>query len=490
MAKLSELLVRRLPREGSAEFTASGATEAPPEGDAEALEAEGDPEISAKLGEECEALRNLIVEAGCKINELEETKQTFFQIVDPADRALRLLEQAQTRNISLSRRIGQLRTAYDGLQARFDEIEKQIQTAVGEKEQIRQELEDSQRTVRELKGVKAELTNDVAVVRAMAANLEHHVADLTGRHKTLGEDNQRFRGQAIEAETRVNGLEGELTAVRESLAIREGENQSLQQSLGQAVAEVSQLSQRNTEMESQLASATARVQQLEATLYTVENERNRLLTEFSELSERQRNAHTRLQAQAEALAARAAMAEKLLGNTRQLLVARSEEARASDRQTTEVKRARDAAEVKVREIEALLKTHENHIRELERSRSVLSERNTALANSLKAREAQLAETDQLKMVSTDQITRLEDDLKINRMTYEKRIEDLLSLLDHERLERQVVEGALDATRAERANLQHEMYKLRTAMRRGRQSDGAEPPPARREEAPGRSADAA
>src|SRR5262249_20860146 len=142
MAKLSELLVRRLPREGSAEFPASGATEAPPEGDAEALEAEGDPEISAKLGEECEALRNLIVEAGCKINELEETKQTFFQIVDPADRALRLLEQAQTRNISLSRRIGQLRTAYDGLQARFDEIEKQIETAVGEKEQIRQELED------------------------------------------------------------------------------------------------------------------------------------------------------------------------------------------------------------------------------------------------------------------------------------------------------------------------------------------------------------
>jgi hypothetical protein len=52
------------------------------------------------------------------------------------------------------------------------------------------------------------------------------------------------------------------------------------------------------------------------------------------------------------------------------------------------------------------------------------------------------------------------------MAFEKRMDELLSQLDHERLERQVVEGALDATRSERAQLQQELYTLRRAVRRG------------------------
>jgi chromosome segregation ATPase len=184
------------------------------------------------------------------------------------------------------------------------------------------------------------------------------------------------------------------------------------------------------------------------------------------------------------------MAEKLLGNTRQLLAARSEEARASDRQVAETKRARDAAEIRLREIEALLKSHENQIRELERGRDVLTERNTSLVNSLKSREGRLAEADDQKLVTADQVARLENDMKVGRMASEKRIEELLSVLDHERLERQVVEGALDATRSERAQLQHELYKLRRAMRQPKPPEETAEIPQEQEQQPDRSADAA
>jgi hypothetical protein len=77
------------------------------------------------------------------------------------------------------------------------------------------------------------------------------------------------------------------------------------------------------------------------------------------------------------------------------------------------------------------------------------------------------------------------------MAFEKRIDELLSQLDHELLERQVVEDALDATRSERAQLQQELYTLRRAVRRGRPPEEAEAnAPTRGVGEPDRSANAA
>ena len=429
--------------------------------------------------------------AGCKFNELDETRQAFIEIVDPANRALGALEREKTRNISLVRKLGQLRAARDALEIALDELEKKARAGANEKEQVKLALEAEQRTVRELTAVKAELTNDVAVVRAMVANLEHQVADSTAHAKALTEESQRHRSRAVEAETKIGGLEPDLTATRESLAIVQGENQSLQKSLANAMNEVSQLSRRNTDVETTLLMGTARIAQLEASLAGVEKERNKLLAEVNELSDRQRTTHNKLHAQFEALQARAAMAEKLLGNTRQLLTARSEEAQAANRQIADVKRERDGAEVRLREIEASLMAHENHIRELERTGAVLSERNAALVNALKSRDAQSAAADQQMLIAADHIARLEDDMKISRMAFEKKIDELLSQLDHERLQRQVVEGALDATRSERAQLQQELYTLRRVLRRGRPAEETEAEATERApDAPDRSANAA
>jgi chromosome segregation ATPase len=493
MTKLSQLIVQK----DSAAGREGGAVDlsAPPLPDAatdpDPVEPESDSEASARLGEECEALRNLIVAAGCKVNELDETKQTFIAIVDPANRALGALEREKTRNITLVRKVAQLRTAHDALEVALDESEKKAKAGANEKEQVKLALEAEQRTVRELTAVKAELTNDVAVVRATVANLEHQVAELTARAKALTEEGQRYRSRAVEAETKIGGLEPDLTATRESFAIAQGENESLQKSLANSMSEVSQLSRRNTDVEMALITGTTRIAQLEASLAGVENERDKLLAEVNELSDRQRTTHSKLHAQSEALQARAAMAEKLLGNTRQLLAARSDEAQASNRQIADVKRERDGAEVRLREVEASLMARENHVRELERTGAVLSERNAGLVNALKSRDAQLAEADQHKLVAADQIARLEDELKISRMASEKKVDELLSQLDHERLQRQVVEGALDATRGERAQLQQELYTLRRVARRGRPAEESEAEAtARAPDAPDRSANAA
>jgi chromosome segregation ATPase len=217
-------------------------------------------------------------------------------------------------------------------------------------------------------------------------------------------------------------------------------------------------------MESALNTAKTRIQQMETSLNRFEREHEKLVTEITEVSERERNTQARAQVQLEALQARASMAEKLLANTRQQLAQRNEEARASEREVMEAKRARSAAETLRREVEALVKTHEAHIRELETSRSGLAERSTTLAETLKSRELQLAEADEQRRSAAEQIARLENEIRSGRLTYEKRIDELLAMLDRERLDRQVVEGALDTTRRERAALQHEVYKMRRMQR--------------------------
>jgi chromosome segregation ATPase len=183
------------------------------------------------------------------------------------------------------------------------------------------------------------------------------------------------------------------------------------------------------------------------------------------------------------------MAEKLLANTRELLATRNEEARTFEREVMEAKRARSAAETLRAEIETMLKSHENQIKDLEQSRATLTERNTALTDSLKYRESQLAQAEEQRRAAASELARLDNDLRTSRMTYEKRIDELLGMLERERLNRQVVEGALDTTRSERAQLQHEVYKLRRATQRGSLPEELAEPPTR-EDRPGRSADAA
>ena len=490
MTKLSQLFTRKAPEDDeNMEFRGPVASEDAPDNvptEAEALGPETDQEASVQLGRACEALRNLIVEAGCKLNELEETKQTFFSIVDPAAQALRTLEHEKTRNISLNRRLGLLRASAEALQAKYDQVEKRAETLATDKDQLRTELEEAQRTARELRAIKAELTNDLVGVRATAANLEHQVTELGSRTRSLTEDNQRYRTQAIEMEAHANALDADLTATRETLAMVQGENRSLQNSLNQSGIEMSELSQRSTQTETALAAATARLRQLEASLSGIETERDKLVTEVNTLAERERNTQAKAQVQLEALQARAAMAEKLLANTRQLLATRNEEARASEREVMEAKRARAAAESLRREIESLLRTHENHIKDLETSRAAMTDRNASLADALKQRETQFNESEEQRRMSADQMTRLENEVKSSQRTFQKRIDELLGILDRERLDRQVIESALDTARRERAQLQHELYKMRRAMHRGRLPDETAETTSR-EERPGRSA---
>jgi hypothetical protein len=96
-----------------------------------------------------------------------------------------------------------------------------------------------------------------------------------------------------------------------------------------------------------------------------------------------------------------------------------------------------------------------------------------------------------RLRSNERTEHLTTEFSVGRVTFDRRIEELKAMLDEERLERQLVEGALAATHRHSAELQDEVSKLRFALRRSRPAEEAvEPAPGSDETALDRGAHAA
>jgi chromosome segregation ATPase len=172
------------------------------------------------------------------------------------------------------------------------------------------------------------------------------------------------------------------------------------------------------------------------------------------------------------LQSRAATAERLLSEVRQNLMIRTEESRACDRKSVEAAIARNNAENRLAQVEAMHETRERHIKDLERARTALAEQNNAATKTLKTREAALGRAEEKIAALTERNGHLEADVQVSRSNIEKRVEDLNSALQRERMERAMVEGALEDARKDNTRLQDEVASLRSTLRRGVPLDDA------------------
>src|SRR5471032_1259294 len=120
---------------------------------------------------------------------------------------------------------------------------------------------------------------------------------------------------------------------------------------------------------------------------------------------------------------------------------------------------------------------ERQIKDLERARTALAEQNNAATKTLKARETALARAEEKIAALTERNGHLEADVQVSRSNIEKRVEDLNSALQRERMERAMAEGALEGARKDNTRLQDEVASLRSTLRRGVPLDEAPVAPA-------------
>ncbi len=420
--------------------------------------------IGDRIGEDNEALRHLLIDTGLQFSALDELKATFSKLVDPLHNMLGTLEQAKFDNASLRGALSELRTSHDALRGEFEELEKTSSDLEGESQRLSRELTSAQESVQELEAEKVRLTGELAAVRVTIANLEKQLGDETSNGRTLSDEKRLLLERAETADKRI--LESESTAnlARERLSLLENERDSLQSALDQTLAQSSKTARRLAEAENALADARDRLQKMEGSLAATDDERKKLAAAYDEANERRQSEVYALTLKLDAMRSRSTAAEKLLGEMRQSLVARTEEIRVAEAKLVEAVVGRNGAEKKSEQLAATVEAHDRQNKKLEQTRLSLTERVKVLGETVKARDSALSNAqDKIKALS-DRGELLKAEAAANQAKAEKRIEQLNSAIERERAERAVAEGALEATRADYARLQREIVAER-AMRR-------------------------
>ncbi len=415
--------------------------------------------LGAQLGSDNEFLRNLLLDANSKIGELDTIKNAVGKLVDPVSKALRAFEAEKSEKISLQTVLNNTRTAYGKLRNEVAELEKKASFSEKECQALRQELTTTQHLLRTLEATKAEIAIDIATRRAQIVDLEARLAQETGEGKALREENRRLDERLSNADKRVVALESEINGARQRLLMIEDEKRSQQISLDKISAETARVSRKLAETEASLTATHGRLRHVEGNFAELSTERARLANAIEEINERHDHELTTQRMRFDALQARAAASEKLLGEAREHLLARADEIRIYDRRAGELAQERDALQTRVSELETERIQRESEFTEVDQARATLMERSAALTRAFTAKDAALQRAEDTIAALNEQVAAIELARTAEKHATEQRIEELGASLRREQMQCSVVEGALETARKDFARLMREAMAL-------------------------------
>jgi len=425
--------------------------------------------IGAQVGSDNESLRNLLVDANAKIGELDAIKAAVNRLADPVGKTLRAYEAEKSEKISLQTVLNNTRAAYGKLRNEAAELEKKAAASDKECNDLRQELSSTQNVLRSVEATKAEIAIDIAARRAQIADLEGRLTQETGEGNALREEVKRLDERLTSANKRIISLESDINAARQRLLMADDERRAQQTSLDKASSDSARLARKLTETEASLGAAQSRLRQVEGNFAELSNERVRLTSALDEANERHSHEITSQRMRFEALQARASATENLLGEAREHLLARAEELREFDRRFTDAVGERDTLQARLADMEGERIRRESEFKEIDQARATLMERGAALTRAYTAKEASLGRAEESIEALKAQIDALTAEKASQKAQAEQTIEELGAALRREKLERAVVEGALEAGRKDFGRVMREVMSLQ------RQQQGEEAP---------------
>jgi crescentin len=419
--------------------------------------------LGAQIGGENETLRNLLLDANAKIGELDTIKAAVAKLADPVSKTLRAFEAEKSEKINLQTVLNNTRTAYGKLRNEVAELEKKSAASENQCRSLRQELTTTQNQLETAEATKAEIAIDIAARRAQIIDLESRLAHETGECKALREENRRLDERLATADKRIISLESDLNAARQRLLLAEDEKRAQQTSLDKASADAARLARTLAETEASLNATQGRLRHVEANFAELSNERTRLVGALDDANERHGHELASQRSRFDALQARTASTDKLLGEAREHLLARAEEIRGYDRRINDFAKERDTLQTRVSDLETDRLVRESELKEINQAHSTLMERSAALARAYTAKEAALARAEDTIAALNERISTLENTLETEKQATEQQIEELNAAVRREKLERSVVEGALETGRKDFARLMREVMALQRSQ---------------------------
>jgi crescentin len=408
--------------------------------------------LAAQMGGDNETLRNLLTDAERRIHELDAVKQAFGRIVEPVSRTIRALEEEKSLAFSLTESLNEARGAHQAVQREAHQLKQQIATLEADKDELTGTVAHLRETAGHLEGEWEALTAQANAGALHIKELEHQLGRATEDVALLREQNRALADEVQKADRRLAATEADRAATAERLLLVQDETRSLQASLEQQVSEASHVSRRLAEAERALEEARGRIVESETLLAAANDEGGKLRAVLHDAQERHRTETNLLNTRLDAVQSRADIAERLLVDARQTVSTLSEDIRTHERTAAQAVAACQAAEKGQTQMRAAQEAQERQIRDLEASRGTIEERLSAATKMLGTRENELAQALHRIEAMTDRLGRLEARAEADQTAYEQRIETLTAELHRERMDKAVLDGALDAARKEQARL--------------------------------------
>ena len=102
-------------------------------------------------------MRNLLIDAGHKIRELDSIREAFGKLVEPVNKTLRAFEEEKSEKLSLQATLTDIRASYNKARTDLGIYEKKAAALETECLRLRQDLSNAQQSVRALEINKTEL---------------------------------------------------------------------------------------------------------------------------------------------------------------------------------------------------------------------------------------------------------------------------------------------------------------------------------------------
>jgi crescentin len=421
-------------------------------------------DVGARIGEDNEVLRNLLIDTSNHLNAFDDLKESFGKLVDPLNNVLTTLEQERAENASSRGALAAMRSSHETLRTDFQQLEKQSSELAGDNERMRRELESALANARELDLDRAKLSSEIAGGRAAMAMIVKQLGEETSNVRVLSEDKRLLVERANASDKRAVALESEVAHARERLSLLENAKNTSQAALDRTLADVSRMSRRLAETETALSDTRGKIQHMESSVALAEAERNKAAAACDEANERRQTEVYALGLKLDALRSHSDAAEQLLANARQSLVARTEEIRVAEAKLLEAILARGELEKTAEEHAAIIEGWEQQTKALEQANADLMERCRILSETLVASESWLVHAkDKIKSL-TGHVEQLQSDAAATRAKNEEDFVQLNATIEHERSQRALAEGALETIRSDYARVQAQMAQERSMRR--------------------------
>jgi crescentin len=416
--------------------------------------------IAAKLGEENEAVRNLLRNAEHKIAELDCIKLTIAKLVDPVSNTLRSYEEAKNEKLILQRALNNTQDVCNTLRDDLAAAQKKAAGFKAECARLQEIAAMAKQNTGALERSNAKLLAELAEHRTHMVELQR-LAHQQGADLQLARiENLRLGERAAAADQQVVQLEAQMQTIQQQAKQIKQERASVQASLDKSFEELAQTTRRLSDAGKALASTQARLQATERNLADVQAERSQLSAALDEAVHQHRDKLNLLSSRFEAVQARSSLTENLLNEARQALAARADEIRTLERRLIETSTTHGVTAEKLSGAEAALAERELQIKDLEQERVALTEHGRNLIQVASEHEGAHREAQQQLREQSDLAARLQDELGAARTSNEMQVENLKAQLQREQLERSMAEGALEAARKDMSRLLNEIDALR------------------------------